>query len=93
VALGAITLDGTNVAFLGFDNAVQAGIYASFGDSLLKVIDQAALLDGKTISSLSFFREGLSGNSLAFLASFPMAPKASIAPIWCRRTTSRSQAH
>ena len=46
------------------------GIYTNLGGSLTKVIDDEDSLDGKTIRTLSFSKEGLSGNQIAFSAVF-----------------------
>lgn len=67
---GDLSFDGGNVAFLGFDAFGQQGIYTTIGGSLAKVIDFSDSLDGKTISSLSFGPRGVSGNVIAFTASF-----------------------
>ena len=70
VFFGSPALDGGSVAFRGLGSGDQNGIYTDIGGSLEKVIDLTDLLDGKTLSSLNFSINGLSGNSLAFLAGF-----------------------
>ena len=62
-------VDNGNIAFLGLGSSSQRGIYIEFGGVLEKVIDLNDMLDGKELSSLEF-SDGLSGNSIAFYASF-----------------------
>ncbi|MDA2921159.1 hypothetical protein MYX76_16990, partial [Desulfobacterota bacterium AH_259_B03_O07] len=64
------SLDGGNVAFLGFGTSNQRGVYTNLGGSLVKVIAIGDSLDGKTLSLLFFGVEGLSGNSIAFIVVF-----------------------
>jgi PEP-CTERM motif len=63
-------LNNGTVAFLGLGSTGQKGIYANLNSTLTKVIDLSDLLDGKTISDLSFSTEGLSGSQIAFQAIF-----------------------
>ena len=67
---GDLSFDGGNVAFLGFDAFGWQGIYADIGGSLTKIIGVNDSLDGKIVSSLSFGHGSLSGNNIAFTASF-----------------------
>ena len=67
---GDVSIDGTDVAFLGFGANGQQGIYDLTGGSLFKVVDLTAILDGRAITGLEFTRNGLSGDSLSFQATF-----------------------
>ncbi len=67
---GEASIDNGTIAFLGNGSNSQQGIYTTFGDSLTKVIATNDSLDGKTVSSLSYVRQGLSGNKIAFRAGF-----------------------
>src|SRR4029079_5529191 len=69
-SFGAVSLSAPDVAVLGFGANGQEGIYDMTGGSLLKVVDLIDLVDGRPITSLSFSRSGLSGNPLAFQATF-----------------------
>lgn len=69
------TLDGGVIAFVGGGSASQLGIYSTHGGSLMKVIDNGDLLDGKVIASSSLALrlatdEGLDGDSIAFEVRF-----------------------
>jgi hypothetical protein len=69
--LETISFDDSNIAFIGHgSNIFEDGIYTNIGGALMKVIDTSDFLDGKTISTLFFGPEGLSGNSLVFSAAF-----------------------
>ena len=67
------SLSGNWVAFLDVDGNSR-GIYVDRLDvdqnSMLKIIATSDVLDGKTITGLSFGHEGLSEDKLAFVASF-----------------------
>lgn len=67
---GAASISGSNVAFLGQGSGGQMGIFVRFGGALLKVIDLSDMLDGKMLSALRLGRGGLSGNQVAFGATF-----------------------
>ncbi len=67
---GTLSLNNGNIAFQGTGTADFQGIYTTLGGVLTKVIDTNDSLDDKAISSLSFGREGLSGNQIAFDAIF-----------------------
>ncbi len=68
--LSNFSFDGQNVAFLGSDSSGNQGLYANSGGALTKVIDVTSPLSGKTLTSLDISKQGLSGNSVAFLANF-----------------------
>ncbi len=65
------SLDNGNVAFAstnaGFE---QDGIYTNIGGTLAEVIATGGFLDDKEVSSVFFGSEGLSGNQIAFGATF-----------------------
>jgi hypothetical protein len=65
-----VSVDGANVAFFGVDSAGTPGIFASFGGTLIKIIDSNMMLDGQTINplSLGLSTYQLSGNQVAFYA-------------------------
>ena len=65
-----LSLNNGNIAFKGTGTADFQGIYTTLGGVLTKVIDTNDSLDDLAISSLSFGREGLSGNQIAFDAVF-----------------------
>ncbi|MGZ4956133.1 MAG: DUF7453 family protein [Methylobacter sp.] len=71
---GDPSLSGNWVAFFGASSNGGGGIYVDQEDvkhnPLQKVIDTSDVLDDKTITGLSFGKEGLSRNQLAFIASF-----------------------
>lgn len=64
----------TWVGFLGADVNNKKGIYTNPTDgkanAMLKIVTVGDVLDGKVVTDLIFGREGLSGNSLAFVATF-----------------------
>jgi hypothetical protein len=67
---GFVSLSGSRVAFLGQGASAQEGIYVEIDGVLHKVIDLSDMLDGKSLSGLAFGPEGMSGDSIAFLAHF-----------------------
>lgn len=67
----APALDGENVAFVGSGSGGQLGIYTTLGGTLSKVIDLNDQLDGRRIIGLSLDPEALSGDQIAFTATFP----------------------
>lgn len=69
-SFGYAALDGGNVAFRANGPDGQSGIYAVLNGVLTKVLDLHDTLDGRQIEFFSFGREGLSGNSIAFVARF-----------------------
>jgi hypothetical protein len=58
------------VAFQGTGASLQSGIYTNVTGSLTKVIATGDMLDGLTVSGLSFGLTGLSGNQVVFVANF-----------------------
>lgn len=64
------SLDGRNVVFSGEGLHMKNSVYTTLGGSLRKVIDLNDALDGKKLDSLHADQESLSGNSVAFHASF-----------------------
>jgi len=69
-SFGDVSLSATDVAFLGYGSSGQQGIYALKENSLVKVVDLTDILNGRAITSLKFAQTGLSGNPLAFQATF-----------------------
>jgi hypothetical protein len=67
---GDVSISATDVAFLGFGNGGQQGIYALTENSLVKVVDLTDILNGRAITSLKFAQTGLSGDPVAFQATF-----------------------
>jgi hypothetical protein len=71
---GDAALSGNLVAFSGSDSNNRVGVYVDRENvkqnPMLKVIGTSDMLDGKSITELSFGHEGLSGNKLAFVANF-----------------------
>ena len=70
VEFGAMSGGDPGAAFLGLDSAGQTGIYYFDGVQLHKIIASGDALHGKTIASLSLSSRGLSGNQIAFQATF-----------------------
>ncbi len=65
------SISGGDVAFLGGPiRGEVVGIFIEMNGVLEKVIGVSDILDGKTIAQLFMGREALSGNQLAFRASF-----------------------
>jgi hypothetical protein len=69
-SFGAVSVSATDVAFLGHGAGGQAGIYDMTGGQLLKVIAVGDKIGVKALSGLSFSRGGLSGDPVAFKATF-----------------------
>ena len=67
---GAVSMNGSSLAFLGMGTGGQIGIYDLVGDELRKVISTGQVLRGKTITSLDFSRNGLFDGRVAFQAAF-----------------------
>lgn len=67
---GDVSISDTHLAFLGFGASGQQGIYDLFGGSLFKVVDLTGVLGGRAITGLEFGRSGLSGDRVAFQATF-----------------------
>lgn len=66
---GGFASDNGHIAFLGNYSGGSA-IYLYDNDILSRLIGTGDLIDGHTITSLSFSQEGLAGDYLAFGASF-----------------------
>jgi hypothetical protein len=66
---GIMSIDDGNVAFFG-GNLTNGGLYIRYNGELLRIFGSGDLLDGKAVSSLTYGREGLSGNQIAFRAQF-----------------------
>ena len=64
------SVDGTNVSFWGIDEVGQSGIYLNRNGVLETVVETGDRIDGKTVDQLSVGNEALSGDQLAFHASF-----------------------
>ena len=75
-AFGNPAIDGEAVAFLGFGLASQLGLYLAVSGDLFKVVDLTDTVFGKTLESIGFFNEGLSGSALTFLAQFTDGSRA-----------------
>jgi hypothetical protein len=67
---GPPAISGGLVAFEGLGFLSQDAIYLSQPNSLSRIIAVGDVLDGKTISGLTFSNFGLDANSLAFGVSF-----------------------
>jgi hypothetical protein len=71
---GDASLSGNLVAFSASDSNNRVGVYVDREDvkqnPMLKVIGTSDMLNGKSITELSFGHEGLSDNKLAFVANF-----------------------
>jgi hypothetical protein len=65
-----VSLSATDVVFLGLGSSGQQGIYDMTGGSLTKVVDLSDIVDSRPVASLHFSPSGLSGNQLAFQATF-----------------------
>jgi hypothetical protein len=65
-----VATDGGIVAFLGYGIGGQRGIYSYEGGVLEKVLDLNTTLDGKSVSDLFFYSEGLDARNLLFQANF-----------------------
>lgn len=75
-SFGTPSIDNGSVAFLAntaFRSPFPEAIYTNLGGELTKVIAAGDSLDGKTIDSLQFKREGLSGNQIGFSVRFTNA--------------------
>ena len=69
-SFGDVSVSATDVAFLGLGAGGQQGIYALTAGSLVKVVDLTDILNGRAITSLKFAQTGLSGDTVAFQATF-----------------------
>lgn len=67
---GAMSGGDPGAAFLGLDSTGQTGIYYFDGVQLHKIIASGDALHEKTIARLSLSARGLSGNQIAFQATF-----------------------
>jgi hypothetical protein len=67
---GSVSLSATDLAFLGSGSGGQSGIFDYHGGSLFSVVNVGDILDGKTITSLSFANGGLFEDPIAFQAVF-----------------------
>ncbi|BAZ18638.1 hypothetical protein NIES4071_105230 (plasmid) [Calothrix sp. NIES-4071] len=65
-----LSINNGSIAFLSTDTTRSQGIYTTIGGTLTKVIDTNDSLNGLTINSLFFGREGKSGNQIAFKTNF-----------------------
>jgi hypothetical protein len=66
----AVAIDGDVIGFLGNESGGPTGLYAVHDGTIERLIGVGDALDGKTISAISFGTNGLSGDQLAFSASF-----------------------
>jgi hypothetical protein len=69
-SFGDVSLSTTDIAFLGMGAAGQQGIYDLTGGSLRKVVDLNDILNGRSITGLGLSRTGVSGDPIAFQATF-----------------------
>ncbi len=69
-SFGGVSLSATDVAFLGTGASGQQGIYDMTGGSLLKVVNLNDIIDGRSITGLQLAATGLSGDPIAFQATF-----------------------
>lgn len=65
-----LSLSDGNLAFIGYEANGGQGIYTTLGGSLMKVIDLNSQLDGKIPGLFLGFRDGMSGNAIAFRVGF-----------------------
>lgn len=71
IVFGEASIDSGSLAFQGFGNHGQRGIYTNIGGTLSAVVDTNTILDGKRPRSFLFKKgEGLSGRSVAFSVQF-----------------------
>ena len=70
----AVSIDPADFAFLATGSDGEKGIFASLSGTLFDVINRGDVLDGRTISDLSFgksgFFENASGAQIAYRATF-----------------------
>jgi hypothetical protein len=66
---GHVSLSQGNLAFYGAAGTNQ-GIFLEVGNSLSRVVGTGDVLDGRTVASVIFGSEGLSGDKLAFGVTF-----------------------
>jgi hypothetical protein len=65
------SLDGDHVAFVGFGDNGQIGLYTTLGGSLTKVIDTTDVIDGRgPISGVGITQQALSDNTIGFTVHF-----------------------
>ncbi|HLH56320.1 MAG TPA: choice-of-anchor R domain-containing protein [Verrucomicrobiae bacterium] len=69
-SFGAVSVSATDLAFLGQGTGGQTGIYDMTAGQLLKVVAVGDRIGSKTIAGLNFSRSGLSGDPIAFQATF-----------------------
>ena len=67
---GNVSLDDPDVAFVGFDAALDSGLYATDGGPLLTLLEVGDTLDGRTVTSIGFGHEGYDDGEATFLARF-----------------------
>jgi hypothetical protein len=65
-----LSIHGETVAFYASASSGPSGIYVHRDGQLHKVAEVGDLLDGRTVSGFGFGPRGLSGDALAFNASF-----------------------
>jgi sugar lactone lactonase YvrE len=65
-----VSISATDTAFLGFGANGQQGIYDLNGGTLTKVVDLNDTIDGRAITGLRLSATGLSGDPIAFQATF-----------------------
>jgi hypothetical protein len=75
-SFGDPAIDGGDIAFLGSGLAGQLGLYLAVSGVPFKVVDLTDTVFGKTLESLGFFNEGLSGGALTFFAQFTDGSRA-----------------
>jgi len=73
VAFDDPAIDGTNVAFTGWDShnsGAITGLYVEFDGVLVKIVEEHDVLDGRIVDSVHLSREGMSNSQLAFEVGF-----------------------
>jgi len=63
-------IDGDAVVFTATDGAQVLALYTNLGGVLARVIGEGDELDGKTVTNVQIGLDAISGNRIAFLASF-----------------------
>jgi hypothetical protein len=69
-SFGMTSAGGSSVAFVGYDQALNPGLYAWVNGELNRIIDNGVTLGGKVISSLGLSRDAVIGNKVVFSADF-----------------------
>jgi|GEM_PF-2430496 len=71
-------ISGTNVAFTGYGQDGQSGIYARIGGTLFKVLSLDDTLEDRKLEYVAVWHEGMSGNRMGFWVFFSDPPGGGI---------------